>query len=64
MCHKWHAQSFGFMLKASRESVFVCYIRRLFVPNTGFYCIFQSVLIALSSVALHPEDFDNFLNEN
>lgn len=64
MCHKWHAQRFWVLMKASGESVFVCYIRRLCLPNTVFYCMFQSVLIALSSVALHPEDFHNLFKEN
>lgn len=56
-------KDFGFLLKASGESDFVCYIRRVFIPNS-FYCVFQSVLIALLSVALYHEDLHNLFKEN
>lgn len=55
-------KDFATLLKASGESVIALSIRRLVIPKRVFYCMFQSVLIALSSVALNLEDFHNFLN--
>lgn len=55
---------FAALLKTSGESAIVLFIRMLFIPKTVFYCVFQSMLIASSSVALNLEDFHNLFNEN